>query len=100
MLIPCPWCGLRNQIEFTYGGDATLPRPPPDATEREWTDYVYFRDNPCGPHDELWYHGACQAWLVVTRDTRNHEIFGVESLKSRTLGIGTGGHYDGMPGVP
>ena len=24
MLIPCPWCGQRNQTEFTYGGDATL----------------------------------------------------------------------------
>ncbi|MDQ2918068.1 MAG: sarcosine oxidase subunit delta, partial [Pseudomonadota bacterium] len=24
MLIPCPWCGPRNQIEFTYGGDAAI----------------------------------------------------------------------------
>ena len=31
LLIPCPYCGLRNQIEFTYGGDATLKRPSIDA---------------------------------------------------------------------
>ena len=50
LLIPCPWCGPRNQIEFTYGGDATLRRPAPDAPEAAWVDYVYLRDNPCGPH--------------------------------------------------
>jgi len=75
MLIPCPWCGPRNQIEFTYGGDATLRRPAPDAPESAWVDYVYLRDNPCGPHDELWYHGAgCHSWFKVRRDTRSHEI--------------------------
>ena len=26
-------------------------------------------------HQELWYHGGgCRAWLVVTRNTRTHEI--------------------------
>ena len=49
MLIPCPWCGPRNQLEFTYGGDATLRRPAPDAPEAAWAEYVYVRDNPCGP---------------------------------------------------
>ena len=52
LLIPCPWCGARNQIEFTYGGDATLKRPPPDAPQAAWYEFVYLRDNPCGPHDE------------------------------------------------
>ena len=27
MLIPCPHCGPRAQIEFTYAGDATALRP-------------------------------------------------------------------------
>ena len=77
MLIPCPWCGPRNQIEFAYGGDATLRRPAPDAAEAAWTDYVYLRDNPCGPHDELWYHAAgCRSWITVRRNTRTHEILG------------------------
>ena len=77
MQIPCPWCGPRNQVEFTYGGDATLTRPPPDAPEAVWTEYVYLRDNPCGPHDELWFHGAgCRSWFKVRRNTRTHEILG------------------------
>ncbi len=81
MLIPCPWCGPRNQIEFTYGGDATVTRPAPDAPEAAWVDYVYLRDNPSGPHDELWYHGAgCRAWFAVRRDTRTHAI-----LESRPM---------------
>ncbi len=75
MLIPCPWCGPRDQVEFTYGGDATVRRPAPDASERAWVDFVYFRDNPRGPHEELWYHGAgCRLWLKVLRDTRTHDI--------------------------
>ena len=75
LLIPCPWCGPRNQVEFTYGGDATLRRPAPDAPESAWIDYVYLRDNPCGPHDELWYHGAgCRSWFKIRRNTRTHDV--------------------------
>jgi sarcosine oxidase subunit delta len=77
MLIPCPWCGPRNQIEFIYGGDANVRPPAPNGSEAAWVDYVYFRDNPCGPHDELWYHGSgCRSWFVVRRDTRTHAILG------------------------
>ena len=75
MLIPCPWCGPRSQIEFTYGGDATVQRPPPDGPEADWLRYVYLRDTPRGPHDELWLHSAgCRTWFKVRRDTRTHDI--------------------------
>ena len=75
LLIPCPWCGPRSQIEFTYGGDAAVKRPANDAPETAWVDYVYLRDNPCGPHDELWLHSAgCRSWFKVRRDTRTHDI--------------------------
>ena len=81
MLIPCPWCGPRGQSEFAYGGDATVRRPAPDAPESAWIDYVYMRDNPCGPHQELWYHGAgCRGWLKVLRDTRTHAILGAAAV--------------------
>jgi len=79
MRIPCPHCGDRDVREFVYLGDAAPRRPDahaPDALAR-FVDYVYLRDNPAGPHRELWYHGfGCQAWLVVTRDTRDHDILG------------------------
>ena len=84
LLIPCPWCGPRNQVEYTYGGDATVRRPAPDAAESAWLDYVYRRDNPCGPHDELWLHASgCRRWLVVRRDTRTHDIVGSGPPSSR-----------------
>jgi heterotetrameric sarcosine oxidase delta subunit len=77
MRIACPYCGSRDLREFSYLGDAGVQRPDPtaaDAIER-FTSYVYLRDNPDGPHRELWYHGSgCHAWLVVTRDTRTHAI--------------------------
>ena len=28
LLIPCPYCGPRPEIEFTYGGEAHIARPP------------------------------------------------------------------------
>jgi heterotetrameric sarcosine oxidase delta subunit len=75
LLIPCPWCGPRAQTEFTYGGDATLQRPGLDASTEAWVAFVYQRDNPAGPHDELWLHSAgCRQWFRVRRDTRTHEI--------------------------
>ncbi|HZS85060.1 MAG TPA: sarcosine oxidase subunit delta [Stellaceae bacterium] len=76
LLIPCPFCGPRDQIEFTYGGDATLTRPDPaTASEEAWAAYVYLRDNPKGPHSEYWHHHAgCRAWIKVRRDTLTHEI--------------------------
>ena len=85
MRIPCPHCGERDVREFAYLGDAdpcSAPiRQAADALA-QFTDYVYLRDNPAGPHRELWYHGAgCQAWLVVTRDTRTHAISAVVTPK-------------------
>lgn len=80
LLIPCPHCGERPYTEFTYGGDAGVPRPgdPATVTDREWTDYLYRRHNPCGRHIEYWQHSlACRRWLKVVRDTATQEIVAV-----------------------
>jgi sarcosine oxidase subunit delta len=85
MRIPCPFCGVRDASEFSYLGDATLKRPDPSApnAERAFHDYVYLRDNPAGPHREFWHHvSGCRSWLIVTRDTRTHEILGAELATS------------------
>ncbi len=77
MRITCPWCGPRPLSEFAYGGDAGKTRPgyPGKAGPDAWMDYVYLRENPAGRHKEYWHHsGGCRSWLVVTRDTTNHEI--------------------------
>jgi sarcosine oxidase subunit delta len=93
MRIKCPYCGERGNEEFVYHGDATVVRPDgqiPDGPDspawNAWMDYVYLRDNPMGLHRELWYHSAgCHAWLVVTRDVRNHAIAAVEPARKVTL---------------
>lgn len=74
--IPCPFCGPRDHAEFTYGGDASRLRPAEDDTDRiRWSEYVFQRDNPRGPHREYWQHvHGCRGWLCVTRDTATHEI--------------------------
>jgi len=76
LLIKCPWCGERAETEFTYGGDATISRPDPEtATDTEWLDHIYLRDNPMGPHDELWQHtSGCRQFVKVRRNVRTHEI--------------------------
>jgi heterotetrameric sarcosine oxidase delta subunit len=81
MRIECPFCGERDSSEFTYLGDAGYRRPQPDATDASERFYeaVYLRDNPAGPHQELWYHASgCMSWLRVTRDTRTHAILAVQ----------------------
>ena len=81
MRIPCPFCGERDLAEFSYLGDAANRRPDLEAPNISDAFYeaVYLRDNPAGPHVELWYHAAgCRSWLRVRRDTRTHEIFGIE----------------------
>lgn len=73
-LIPCPHCGKRPKEEFTIKG-AALPRPAAEAEQDQWLDYVYLRDNPRGDYEEYWHHtGGCRRWLVVTRNTANHEV--------------------------
>ena len=38
----CPVCGLRDETEFSYGGDATVVRPAPDESSPDvWFDYVF-----------------------------------------------------------
>lgn len=84
MRIQCPFCGERDSSEFTYLGDAKATRPDPDGDDApaQFFEAVYLRDNPAGPHQELWYHGfGCRSWLRVTRDTRTHEVFSVELVK-------------------
>jgi methylglutamate dehydrogenase subunit B len=82
--IPCPFCGERDLSEFSYLGDAAYARPDPNGAQVDAAFYeaVYLRDNPAGPHKELWYHAAgCRSWLRVSRNTRTHEILGAELAK-------------------
>ncbi|MBM3597733.1 MAG: sarcosine oxidase subunit delta [Alphaproteobacteria bacterium] len=85
LLIDCPWCGTRDQREFTYGGDAAVKRPadPAAVSDKEWHDYVYIRVNPRGSHVELWHHNAgCRRWFKLRRDVVTHEMQGSAPIGS------------------
>ncbi|MER5517379.1 sarcosine oxidase subunit delta family protein [Streptomyces sp. NPDC002763] len=80
LLIPCPWCGPRDESEFHYGGQAHVPSPetPASLTDEEWARYLFFRANPKGPFAERWSHAAgCRRWFNAVRDTSTNEILTV-----------------------
>jgi sarcosine oxidase subunit delta len=94
LLIECPWCGPRGELEFSFGGPSHVERPgPPESVSDEtWAKYLHTRDNPKGLHLERWRHThGCRQWFNVARDTVTHRISAVyrmgearpESLKGR-----------------
>ena len=81
MIINHPHLGPRDASEFTILGDASLiNRPDWQAGDADdaFYNYQYLRDNPAGPHRELWFHEqGDRSWLVVTRDTVTHAVIAV-----------------------
>ena len=45
LIIKCPWCGDRDETEFSYGGEADIKRPvaPETLSDEEWGDYLFMR---------------------------------------------------------
>lgn len=77
--IACPYCGVRNEDEYTFlvEGGVVRPQDPACTTDNEWADYLFNRNNIKGVHYELWQHRfGCRQWLAVARNTVSHEILG------------------------
>ena len=90
LLIECPWCGPREQTEFTYGGEAHIVRPedPDTLSDPEWADYLFVRTNTRGAHREQWTHSSgCRRWFNVERDTISYEIRAVYKMGERPTRI-------------
>jgi len=72
LLVRCPWCGERDEVEFSYGGQAHVayPSDPFAASDEEWSEYLFVRDNPKGLFKERWVHThGCRRWFELERDT-------------------------------
>ncbi len=72
LLIGCPYCGPRAEIEFRYGGEAHIARAKdPSALDDEaLCAYLYLRSNPKGLHAERWCHShGCGRFFNTIRDT-------------------------------
>lgn len=77
LLIVCPYCGKRPEIEFTYGGQAHLTRAaqPSDLDDQAWADYLYMRKNTKGIYAERWRHArGCGRFFNALRDTTTDHI--------------------------
>ncbi|HEX9851663.1 MAG TPA: sarcosine oxidase subunit delta [Woeseiaceae bacterium] len=93
LIIDCPWCGERDETEFSCGGEAGIARPlrPESLSDAEWGDYLFMRSNPRGEHRELWNHAyGCRRWFVAVRDTVSYRFSSTAALP------GTAGE----PGTP
>ncbi|MEM7281875.1 MAG: sarcosine oxidase subunit delta [Pseudomonadota bacterium] len=83
LLIECPFCGARDESEFSYGGEAGISRPtdPDSLSDAQWADYLFMRKNPKGDHEELWQHTqGCRRWFVVVRNTVSYQITSVRKV--------------------
>ena len=82
-LIECPWCGPRDQREFSCHGEAHIARPaePQAMDDRAWADYLFMRKNPKGIHFERWVHShGCRRWFNIARDTVTDKILTVYEM--------------------
>jgi sarcosine oxidase subunit delta len=72
LLIPCPYCGPRPELEFAYGGEGGIARPadPAALDDDAWGAFLYHRSNPRGMHVERWRHvHGCGRFFNARRDT-------------------------------
>jgi heterotetrameric sarcosine oxidase delta subunit len=82
-LITCPYCGTRDQSEFSYGGQAHIARPTngEDLSDEQWAEFVFLRDNPKGLFAERWIHTTgCRRFFNMLRNTATDEILAVYKI--------------------
>lgn len=82
-LFSCPFCGLRNEREFRFAGEAGKVRP--DTTvavdAASWAAYQYTQRNEKGEVREIWSHMPCSEMFVMVRDSVSMEVLGTVALR-------------------
>ena len=82
-IIKCPYCGEREQEEFSCGGEAHIVRPknPSELTDDEWAEYLFIRKNNKGIQFERWNHVfGCRQWFNIARNTATDEIIKIYNM--------------------
>lgn len=75
LLLPCPFCGDRDETEFVNGGPARPPRPGTGVGDEAWIDWLTVPRNPVGYVEEWWWHArGCGQWFKVSRHTATHHV--------------------------
>jgi len=81
--ISCPFCGPRNETEFSHGGPAKEPRPDnaSNLDDTDWIEYLTVPKNPIGAVEERWWHvRGCGSWFSIKRDTYTHDFLNEDKL--------------------
>ena len=82
MLLPCPFCGPRDETEFHYVGEPKeRPEPAETVEAGVWADYLYVNANPKGEGREVWLHLSCMEMFVMTRDAATNAALKSESTR-------------------
>jgi sarcosine oxidase, subunit delta len=77
LLITCPYCGSRPELEFRHGGEAHIARPAANTehSDGEVAEALFMRSNPRGVHAERWRHvHGCGRFFNCMRDTVSDKI--------------------------
>lgn len=86
LLIACPYCGERPELEFVHGGQAHIARPakPSEADTQAWTKFLYVRDNTKGLYAERWRHShGCGKFFNAVRDTTTDHFVAIYKVGER-----------------
>ncbi len=87
LIIDCPYCGRRPEIEFTYAGQAHLirPRDPSTLDDQAWAEFLYMRANTRGLHAERWRHAhGCGRFFNKLRDTTSDRFTATYQIERAT----------------
>jgi sarcosine oxidase subunit delta len=77
LLIDCPYCGPRPELEISYAGQAHVARPADLAAvdDEQLAGYLYLRANTRGVHAERWRHShGCARYFNALRDTTTDQF--------------------------
>lgn len=94
LLIHCPYCGPRPELEFAYGGQAHIARPadPSQVSDESWGEYLYLRKNTRGVHAERWRHvRGCARFFNALRDTTTDHFIATYKVGEPMPPLPTGG---------
>src|SRR5690242_5944781 len=96
LLIECPYCGKRPELEFSHGGQAHVARArnPAEVSTQDWADFLYMRSNIKGVHAERWRHThGCGRYFNALRDTTTDHFLATYKAGQSRPAVG-----DGVPG--
>ena len=81
LLIACPYCGERPELEFIYGGQAHIARPGTTrrvSTIRRGPTFCTCAPTPKGVHAERWRHTrGCGRFFNALRDTTTDHFLAI-----------------------